>query len=45
MGFVDKLRNEVRMVRNITKYLEREEAKQQQIINKMKDVCVQTKMI
>ncbi len=44
MGFVDKLRNEVRMVRNITKYLEREEAKQQ-IIHKMKDVCVQTKLI
>ncbi len=42
MGFVDKLRNEVRMVRNITKYLEKEEAKQRHTNMKKKDVGVQT---
>lgn len=45
MGFADKLRNEVCMIRNITKYLEKEEAKIQQITNKKKDVCVQTNLI
>lgn len=42
MGFVDKLRNEVRMVRNITKYFEKEEAKQRRTNMKKKDVAVQT---
>lgn len=44
MGFADKLRSEVRMIRNITNYLEKEEAKQQQASNnkRMKDAVVQT---
>ena len=43
MGFADKLRNEVRMIRNITKYLEKEEAKLQQASSKKatRDVGVQ----
>jgi hypothetical protein len=44
MGFVDRLRTEVRMVRNVTKYLEKEEAKVQQIVNTKKDIGIQTNL-
>jgi len=44
MGYVQKLRDEVKMIRNVTAYLEKEESKEKMRQEKVikKDVAVQT---